>query len=289
MKKQIWLALVCAALTQPFVSYADTITAGAPNASYMTGPGAANWVQDETGWWYRYPDGTYPANQWQQVQNRWYYFDDKGYMMTGLVLVEGAWYYLAEDGAMVTDQTMEIGGITYEFGADGAADVISPYKQPTYIPPESEKTELMKTNDAMADQILARIINDSMSERQKAEAIYHWVRGNMSYSAAGTVGDWPQAAYEGMRRKRGNCYTYYATSLELLSRAGIPSIEVVRSRDNDHWWNLVYVDGAWYHFDTTPRRQGGNFCLLTTAQLLAYSNSHGHSHMFDQSLYPPTP
>ena len=66
-------------------------------------------------------------------------------------------------------------------------------------------------------------------------------------------------------------------------------MEVIRATDNDHWWNLVYVDGEWLHFDTTPRRLGGDFCLLTTAQLLAYSNTHGNSHGFDPSQYPATP
>lgn len=285
MKKQILLALACVMLAHPLTVYGDVIAAGRE----AQGPGAGSWIQDSTGWWFRNPDGSYPSSQWHRLKDRWYYFDENGYMKTGLTQVDGVWYYLGDDGAMAVNSTIELNGITYTFGEDGAAVVTSDYKQPVHIPPEDEKTDLMRSNDAMADQILARIVNDSMTDRQKAVAIYNWVRGNLSYSVSGTVGDWPQAAYEGLRKRRGNCYTYYATSLELISRVGIPSIEVIRSTDNDHWWNLVYVDGAWYHFDTTPRRQGGNFCLLTTAQLMAYSNVNGNSHIFDQSLYPPTP
>lgn len=289
MKKQIAIMLAAALMVQPFAAYGETITAGSTRQSDISGPGAANWVQDEQGWWYRNSDGSYMTSEWRQIQGKWYYFAENGYMVTGLSQIEGAWYYFDEDGVMVTGQSMELNGMTYNFGDDGKADITSHYKLPTVIPSEAEKTDVMKMDDAMADQILSRIVNDSMTDRQKAEAIYSWVRGSLTYTVGGTVGDWPQAASEGLRRRRGNCYTFYATSLELLSRVGIPSIEVIRSKDNDHWWNLVYIDGAWYHFDTTPRRLGGTFCLLTTEQLLSYSRTHGDSHTFDQSLYPPTP
>ena len=42
-----------------------------------------------------------------------------------------------------------------------------PYKAVTEIPPENEKTELHRTCDQMADQILSEIINDAMDQRQK--------------------------------------------------------------------------------------------------------------------------
>lgn len=46
----------------------------------------------------------------------------------------------------------------------------------------------------MADQILSEIINDAMDQRQKAEAIYNWVRGNIRYSGASATRDWVQEA-----------------------------------------------------------------------------------------------
>ena len=209
-------------------------------------------------------------------------------MLTGWFEENGVRYWMDASGKMLHDTTRMIDGVNYSFDGSGAAS--QTVKAPVVIPPEDEKTEMHKTVDAMADQILAGILTPGMNDHQKAAAIYRWVRGHMTYSGGtGSIGDWPTAAYEGFRRRRGHCYTYYATSLALLSRAGIPSVEVIRATDNDHWWNLVYVDGEWLHFDTTPRRLGGDFCLLTTAQLLAYSNTHGNSHGFDPSQYPATP
>ena len=143
--------------------------------------------------------------------------------------------------------------------------------------------------DAVCDGILAQITNSSMGERQKAEAIYRWVRGNLRYSGHSSTRDWVTEAYQGFRRRHGDCYTYFSVSQALLTRAGLPSIEVIRSTDNDHYWNMTRVDGTWYHFDTTPRKGGGEFFLLTDQELAAYSSAHNDSHDFDPSLYPATP
>jgi hypothetical protein len=51
-----------------------------------------------------------------------------------------------------------------------------------------------------------------------------------------------------------------------------------------HFWNLVYVRGGWYHFDTCPRSRDGYFCLQTDAQLRRYST--GYTFSFNKSLYP---
>jgi hypothetical protein len=51
---------------------------------------------------------------------------------------------------------------------------------------------------------------------------------------------------------------------------------------------MVYIESedAFYHFDTCPRSLGGRFCLLTDAQLTQYSNTHGHSHIWDYENIP---
>ena len=56
------------------------------------------WIQDEKGWWYKRPDGSYPKNSWgyeaYNGKSYWYYFLDSGYMATGWVGVNGSKYYL---------------------------------------------------------------------------------------------------------------------------------------------------------------------------------------------------
>ena len=56
------------------------------------------WIQDEKGWWYKRPDGSYPKNSWgyeaYNGKSYWYYFLDSGYMATGWIEVKGSKYYL---------------------------------------------------------------------------------------------------------------------------------------------------------------------------------------------------
>lgn len=250
------------------------------------------WEYDENGWWYgtNGPAGDYAVSEWQYIDGEWYYFDETGYMVTGWLDEGGARYYLKpESGAMLHSTTEVIDGVQYQFDDSGACRVIWPWKSPVVIPAESEKSETFKALDSMCDSILSGIIDDSMSQRQKAEAIYSWVRGNLRYNGRSATRDWVEEAYQGIRRRRGDCYTYFAVSQALLTRAGFPSIEVIRYTDNDHYWNLTQVDGNWYHFDTTPRSWGGTYCLLTDAQMGALSAAHYNCFAFDRSLYPPTP
>ncbi|WP_181995473.1 InlB B-repeat-containing protein [Clostridium sp. AM58-1XD] len=89
------------------------------------------WVLDKTGWWYRFPDGTWPEDGWFQLtyqgKTEWYHFDEKGYMQTGWFTdQDGKRYYLhgVSDGTMgrmYTDWNM-IDGKWYFFNpvSDGS-------------------------------------------------------------------------------------------------------------------------------------------------------------------------
>lgn len=259
--------------------YADP--QAAPQRQYThieIGPGAPRWIQDEKGWWYSDPRGGYPAEEWVDIEGVWYYFDAEGYMLSDAwVTTDGKRYRVGEDGAMLTGPAqIQVDGISYELAEDGSVT-------------EPPKTEEDLQAEAIAAGILASITNDSMTKVQKAQAIYRYVKGSMTYSHINT---YPTnytegaAALYGFRRHSGNCYIYYSMSHYLLDLAGMPNIRVVRASDGNHFWNLVNVDGLWYHFDTTPRRLGGDWCLVTTNYLMSHSWS---SHNYDVAAYPATP
>ena len=61
------------------------------------------WEHDGNGWWYRYPNGSYPVDEWAYIDSKWYYFDKQGYMVTGWIWYDVNWYYCKPDsGEMVT-------------------------------------------------------------------------------------------------------------------------------------------------------------------------------------------
>ena len=147
-----------------------------------------------------------------------------------------------------------------------------------------------------ADKVLTEIIKDGMTKREKARAIYDWIRDACWYANHSDKSDYRQGAYAMLKDRKGDCFNYYALSKLLLERAGIDTIDVRKVKnytgDSDHYWSLVSLDGGqtWYHFDATPRvGDGDNFFLVTDKFLDAYSNANKGSHNRDKSLYPATP
>lgn len=141
--------------------------------------------------------------------------------------------------------------------------------------------------ESAADQVLRSITRDNWSDTKKARAIYKYVRQHLSYVQNSSHVHWQKAGLRALRYQSGDCYTYYALSRLLLTRAGIPNVMIKRyptPGGQRHFWNLVYVQGGWYHFDTTPRRRKESFCLWTDAQLHQYSS--GYTFRFKESLYP---
>ncbi len=144
---------------------------------------------------------------------------------------------------------------------------------------------------ALADEVLAEITTDDMTLKEKARAIYDWTRNNVGYINTSEKDSWTNGAYQGFTEGQGDCFVFFATSKALLTRAEIPNIDVVKSdtSHSSHYWSLIDCGDGWYHFDTTPRYGGGEFFMLTDAEILEYSQAHNNSHIFDQSLYPATP
>ena len=73
------------------------------------------WMQDSTGWWYRYADGSHPASKWEKIDGEWYYFDDKGYAYQNRWLKDnGKWYYFKDSCKMAHGEIL-----TYKFKDNG--------------------------------------------------------------------------------------------------------------------------------------------------------------------------
>ncbi|MDE5891919.1 MAG: transglutaminase, partial [Acetatifactor sp.] len=141
--------------------------------------------------------------------------------------------------------------------------------------------------NALADAVLEGIITPDMSDRDKAWAIYTYIRRNVGYINHSEKGDWARAAYEGLVKHQGDCYVYACTAKALLTRAGIKNMDIAKIPTRlQHFWNLVDVGDGWYHFDTTPRSDHTVFFLWTDAELMEYSNAHYRCHNYDPELYP---
>lgn len=132
----------------------------------------------------------------------------------------------------------------------------------------------------LADKILESIRKDT--DVATARAIFNYVHNHVAYTHDGANNSIPAAAIRGFTRHRGNCFVFYSCCKILLDRAGIESIMVQRdpAPRTDHYWNLVYLNGQWYHCDATPFvGHPGVYFMLKDSQL-------DSRHEFNGSLYP---
>lgn len=141
------------------------------------------------------------------------------------------------------------------------------------------------------DKILNKITKEGMTKREIAYAIYKWVRNNIAYTGSSDKSDWKKEAYRGIVNGIGDCFTYYAVSEAMLTRAGIDNMRVTRvGGKTEHFWNLINCGDGWYHFDACPNKDKMETFMMTDAEVAEYTKKRGNNYYnFDKSLYPATP
>ena len=159
----------------------------------------------------------------------------------------------------------------------------------------------------LLDPILANIINEGMTTKQKLRAIYEYVYLNVAYVSTSDKSSWVRAAYNGLVSRNGDCFTYFALSKAMMERVGIENMDIQRSPEvvamvnERHYWSLVNIgskaEPEWYHFDSCHlndiNRPWG--FLMTDDQLLQYSDRRenadgisGYFYVYDTAAYPAT-
>ena len=168
---------------------------------------------------------------------------------------------------------------------------------------EQEITEQMLYD--RLDPILASMISDNMTVKQKLRAIYDYVYENVNYISTSDKSSWVRAAYNGLTNRNGDCFTYFALAKAMMERLGIANMDIERSPDvvamvgERHYWSLVNIGTAdapqWYHFDACHlndiARPWG--FLMTDEQLMRYSEKRenangisGYFYAYKTSAYP---
>jgi len=94
--------------------------------------------------------------------------------------------------------------------------------------------------------LIASETNDSMTDREKALACHEWLTHNAKYDLTYTNYDPDGVLLMGS----GVCESYARAYQLLMSELGIPCL-FVTSEKMEHAWNMIYVDGGWYHVDVT--------------------------------------
>lgn len=144
--------------------------------------------------------------------------------------------------------------------------------------------------EEMAAEVLGRIINDNMTQYEKAQAIYRFVRSRISYGSGRIYDNVHYGAYRALRTGSGDCYSYYALSEVLLTAAGIENMPIQRrpGYPTRHFWNLVNFGEGWYHYDALQiRNRPTIFTDSEAARITALPQFAGRGYYdYDETLYP---
>ena len=97
------------------------------------------------------------------------------------------------------------------------------------------------------DEILGEIITDDMDAYQKEKAIHDYIVQNVDYDT--TLSE--NTAYAALTKGNTVCQGYALLAYKMLNKAGIETRIIEGAAEEPHLWNLVQLDGRWYHLDCT--------------------------------------
>jgi hypothetical protein len=121
-----------------------------------------------------------------------------------------------------------------------------------YTNNKAEADERLDEVNKKIDEIIKENVNEGMTDLQKALNLHDYLVLNTEYDLSGKKPDvyGGYSAYDILICGNGVCEGYSQAYNMLLDRVGVPSIMVTSDAMN-HAWNLVNIDGSWYHVDVT--------------------------------------
>lgn len=99
-------------------------------------------------------------------------------------------------------------------------------------------------------------IPSGASDFDKVLYLHDYLVQNYAYDHEGAYGTPIRDAYHFFQTGRGVCQAYMLAMIALCEEVGIPCLPVT-SDAMEHAWNLVKLDGTWYHVDVTWDDAGG--------------------------------
>lgn len=145
--------------------------------------------------------------------------------------------------------------------------------------------------EKQVEEIAQQLRKPGQTDFDIAKAIHDYIVINYSYSESTEHS--PYIVFTILLEKSAVCQAYALLALKLFKQFGIPCLFVTGYANNGrHGWNLVQIDGSWYHLDVTwddpvynlerfeNQRIDYRYFLLTDTQIMK-------DHDFDTLYYPP--
>jgi len=151
-----------------------------------------------------------------------------------------------------------------------------------------------------ARERVTELISPNMSSYERIKALHDFIVATFSYdtSVSESYDKASVSPYSMTRRGEGICGAYSGLMYQLLNAAGYRCRILLKdtfARADDsidaHAWNLVEIDGVWYHIDATwddPVSDDGSDYMLH--DFFLKSDVHmRRTHSWEKSAYPPAP
>lgn len=143
----------------------------------------------------------------------------------------------------------------------------------------------------IVDKVIKEKLNNNMPTREKIKIIHDYIIDNaeydkLKYENKNDTTYKSNTAYGVLIQGYGTCNGYADAMAIFLDKLNIINYKISNS---EHIWNLVYLDGKWYHLDLTwddpisdVNINRDTYFLITTSELEELNDG---THKFDKSIY----
>ena len=128
--------------------------------------------------------------------------------------------------------------------------------------------------EANVKRIVNEVISDNMSDIQKAKALHDWLCDNTGYDHDSVDADRNHHDASVLMNDKTVCEGYASFYDLLLREAGVESYYV---HSSDHAWNIINIDGHFFHSDTTwdDLTSSYKYFLKSDSEMKSEGGSHG--------------
>lgn len=170
-----------------------------------------------------------------------------------------------------------------------------------YIYPGEKVIAMREKTNSIANEVIKNIIVSEMSEYERVLAVHDYLVKSSKYdkinSVRNTVPLDEHEAYGVLVKGIGVCDSYSKAMKLLLEKAGVYCIVVKGSKagnsiqssdDVDHAWNIVRIDGEYYHVDAAWNNvnEGKNSIDMVYHHFNLNDTEMQKTHLWDRSKYP---
>lgn len=151
--------------------------------------------------------------------------------------------------------------------------------------------EEIKEINNVVDKVISEKIKSNMPVKEKIKVIHDYIIDNteydkLKYENKNDTTYKSNTAYGTLIEGYGTCNGYSDAMAIFLNKLNIINYKI---SNNEHIWNLVYLDGKWYHLDLTwddpisdTNINRDNYFLINTKTLEKINDG---THNFDKKVY----